>query len=150
MRKFQKSTFTQDYCLTKNSPLLEIKTEVDWQETHVMVKAAFPVALHSEIFTTEAPCAVVDRQTNPKTVREKAQWEVPHQHWFSLTDPKEDYGVSILNNGKYGCDVKDNLMRLTLLRSSVWPDPQRIGVFTNLVIIFIPTRVIGDRQKQCR
>lgn len=123
-KKLNQSTFTQDYCLTQNSALLEIKTEVDWQETHVMVKAAFPVALHSEIFTTEAPCAVVDRPTNPQTAMEKAQWEVPHQHWFSLTDTEKNYGVSILNNGKYGCDVKDNLMRLTLLRSSVWPDPQ--------------------------
>jgi alpha-mannosidase len=124
VKKFQQSVFTQDYCLTKDSPLLEIKTEVDWQETHVMVKAAFPVALQSEFFTTEAPCAVVDRQTNPQTEMEKAQWEVPHQHWFSLTDQTQNYGVSLLNNCKYGCDVKDNLMRLTLLRSSVWPDPR--------------------------
>ncbi|MBE9202430.1 alpha-mannosidase [Synechocystis salina LEGE 06099] len=123
VRKFQKSTFTQDYCLTQNSPLLEIKTEVDWQETHVMVKATFPVALQSEFFTTEAPCAVVDRPINPQTEMEKAQWEVPHQHWFSLNDAEKNYGVSILNNCKYGCDVKGNLMRLTLLRSSVWPDP---------------------------
>lgn len=123
VKKFQQSVFTQDYCLTKDSPLLEIKTEVDWQETHVMVKAAFPIALQSEFFTTEAPCAVVDRPTNPQTETEKAQWEVPHQHWFSLTDQTENYGVSLLNNCKYGCDVKDNLMRLTLLRSSVWPDP---------------------------
>jgi alpha-mannosidase len=123
VKKFQQSVFTQDYCLTKDSPLLEIETEVDWQETHVMVKAAFPVALQSEFFTTEAPCAVVDRPINAKTEMEKAQWEVPHQHWFSLTDQTQNYGVSLLNNCKYGCDVKDNLMRLTLLRSSVWPDP---------------------------
>ncbi|AIE75494.1 Alpha-mannosidase [Synechocystis sp. PCC 6714] len=123
VKKFQQSVFTQDYCLTKDSPLLEIKTEVDWRETHVMVKAAFPLALQSEIFTTEAPCAVVDRRTNPQTKTEKAQWEVPHQHWFSLTDSQQNYGVSLLNNCKYGCDVKNNLMRLTLLRSSVWPDP---------------------------
>ncbi|MBD2652690.1 alpha-mannosidase [Synechocystis sp. FACHB-383] len=121
-RKFQQSVFIQDYCLTKDSPLLEIKTVVDWQETHVMVKAAFPVALQSEFFTTEAPCAVVDRPIKPQTEMEKAQWEVPHQHWFSLTDQTENYGVSLLNNCKYGCDVKENLMRLTLLRSSVWPD----------------------------
>ncbi len=124
IKKFQQSVFIQDYCLTKDSPLLEIKTEVDWQETHVMVKAAFPVALQSEFFTTEAPCAVVDHPTHPQTEMEKAQWEVPHQHWFSLTDPTANYGLSLLNNCKYGCDVKDNLMRLTLLRSSVWPDPR--------------------------
>jgi alpha-mannosidase len=124
IRQFQQSTFTQDYCLAVNSPLLTIKTAVDWQEEHVLVKAAFPCHLSSEIFTTEAPCAIAKRPTQPQTAMEKAQWEVSHHHWFDLTDSSQDYGVSILNNGKYGCDVNNNVMRLTLLRSSVWPDPQ--------------------------
>ncbi|MFM1842777.1 MAG: Alpha-mannosidase, partial [Cyanobacteriota bacterium] len=123
IRSFQKSTFTQDYSLTANSRLLTIKNTVDWQETHVMVKAAFPLNLSSEIFTTEAPCAIAERSIKPQTELEKAQWEVPHQHWFDLTDSSQNYGVSLLNNSKYGCDVKNNVMRLTLLRSSVWPDP---------------------------
>ena len=123
IRQFQQSTFTQDYCLTANSRLLTIKNTVDWQEEQVMVKAAFPVNLTSETFTTEAPCAIAERPTNPQTELEKAQWEVPHQHWFDLSDDSQNYGVSLLNNSKYGCDVKNNVMRLTLLRSSVWPDP---------------------------
>ncbi|MFN9174103.1 MAG: alpha-mannosidase [Synechocystis sp.] len=123
IRCFQQSTFIQDYCLTANSRLLTIKNDVDWQEEQVMVKAAFPVNLTSETFTTEAPCAIAERPTNPQTDQEKAQWEVPHQHWFDLTDSNQNYGVSLLNDSKYSCDVKKNVMRLTLLRSSIWPDP---------------------------
>ncbi len=36
---------------------------------------------------------------------------------------QKDYGVSLLNNSKYGYDIKDNVMRLSLLRSPKWPDP---------------------------
>lgn len=124
IRRFQNSTFTQDYFLCADAPILTIKTEVDWQETHVMVKAAFPLNLTSETFTTETPCAVIERSTQPQTDQEKAQWEVPCHRWVDFTDQAQNYGVSLLNDSKYGCDVKNNVMRLTLLRSSVWPDPQ--------------------------
>ena len=124
IRTFQHSRFQQDYCLTLDSPMLSIETQVDWQETHVLAKTAFPLTLHSDHFTTEMPCAVNTYPTRPDTELERAKWEVPHHHWVDLSDDQQHYGVSVLNDGKYGCDVKDNQIRLTLLRSSVWPDPQ--------------------------
>jgi alpha-mannosidase len=34
-----------------------------------------------------------------------------------------NYGVSLLNDCKYGHDIRDNVMRITLLRSPTMPDP---------------------------
>jgi alpha-mannosidase len=121
--RFQQSRFQQDYCLEADSSLLQIQTQVDWQERQVLVKAAFPLALCSDTFTTEAPCGVVERPTQPQTAEEKAQWEVPHQHWVDLSDTAQNWGVSLLNESKYGCDLQGQQMRLTLLRGSLWPDP---------------------------
>ncbi|MEA5578835.1 alpha-mannosidase [Anabaena sp. UHCC 0451] len=131
VRQIGKSEFSQDYILQIASPLLKIKTTVNWQENHVLVKTAFPLNLNAEFATYEVPCGVIRRSTNPQTPTEQAKWEVPALKWADLTADTETgkYGVSILNDCKYGYDAKNNQLRLTLLRSSHWPDSQAdIGI----------------------
>lgn len=124
VKKLNKSTFIQDYILERNSNILKIVNQVDWQETHVMVKAAFPLALDSDTATYEIPCGAISKTTKPQTETEKAQWEVSALNWADITDEEQNYGVSLLNDCKYGYDAKPNLLRLTLLRAATWPDPQ--------------------------
>jgi alpha-mannosidase len=121
-RKIGRSTFHQDYILEKGSPVLKIKTTVDWQERQVLVKAAFGLNLESEYATYEIPCGAITRSTQPQTPAEKAKWEVPALQWADLS--ADDYGVSLLNDCKYGYDSQSNQLRLTLLRSASWPNPQ--------------------------
>ena len=132
VRQIGRSQFTQDYILQTNSPMLKIATTVDWQEQGVLVKAAFPINLTAESATYEIACGAISRPTQPQTATEKAKWEVPAQRWADLTqmgDGEENnqlpiYGVSLLNDCKYGYDSKPNQLRLTLLRSPSWPDPE--------------------------
>jgi alpha-mannosidase len=128
VRQWRNSQFSQDYILDLRSPLLKIETQVDWQETHVLVKAAFPLNIAAEFATYETPCGAIERPTlpnpNPLTEHQKAKWEVPALHWADLTQPGENScGVSLLNDCKYGYDAQPNGLRLTLLRSPLWPDP---------------------------
>jgi alpha-mannosidase len=128
VRQWRNSQFSQDYILDLRSPFLKIETQVDWQETHVLVKAAFPLNITAEFATYETPCGAIERPTlpnpHPLTEHQKAKWEVPALHWADLTQPSEDsYGVSLLNDCKYGYDAQPNGLRLTLLRSPLWPDP---------------------------
>jgi len=118
------SEFCQDYILHANSPILKISTTVDWQETHVLVKAAFPLAVESDFATYEIPCGAIQRPTNPQTPAQKAKWEVYALHWADLTNNSQDYGVSLLNDCKYGYDAQSDRLRLTLLRSPQWPHPE--------------------------
>lgn len=122
VRKINNSIFSQDYILDLNSPYLKIETHADWQETHVLIKAAFPLAIEADCATYEIPCGAISRTTKPKTPAEKAKWEVPALKWADLGDDR--YGVSLLNDCKYGYDSSPNCLRLTLLKSPVWPDPQ--------------------------
>ncbi|NET72216.1 MAG: alpha-mannosidase, partial [Sphaerospermopsis sp. SIO1G2] len=126
VREIGQSQFTQDYILPKNSPILKIQNTVNWQENQVLVKTAFPLNLTAPTATYEIPCGVINRPTNPQTPAEKAKWEVPAFQWADLTTATEggEYGVSILNDCKYGYDVTPEQIRLTLLRSSNWPDPK--------------------------
>ncbi len=117
-----KSEFRQDYILEKGSPLLKIKTVADWQETHVLVKAAFGLNVEADFATCEIPGGAIARTTKPQTAAEKAKWEVPILRWTDISN--NGFGVSLLNDCKYGCDIQPNQIRLTLLRGSTWPDEQ--------------------------
>ncbi|HEY9820320.1 MAG TPA: glycoside hydrolase family 38 C-terminal domain-containing protein, partial [Candidatus Sericytochromatia bacterium] len=122
VRQLGQSQFCQDYVLEAGSPLLKIVTTVDWQERHVLVKAAFPLNLEANYATYEIACGAIKRPTQPQTPAEQAKWEVPALRWADLGD--ETYGVSLLNDCKYGYDAQSSQLRLTLLRSPSWPDPE--------------------------
>jgi len=118
---FPSSFFTQEIILYQDIPRIDINMKADWWEDHVLLKVAFPVSVKNEKATYEIPFAFVQRPTGRNTPWEQARFEVPAIRWADLSDG--EYGVSLLNESKYGYDIKDNIMRLTLLRSPLWPDP---------------------------
>lgn len=118
---FPSSFFSQEIVLYENLPRIDIHMNADWWEDHVLLKVAFPVDVRSNWATYEIPFAFVQRPTSRNSDWEKARFEVSAIRWADLSS--ENYGVSLLNESKYGCDIKDNVVRLTLLRSPKWPDP---------------------------
>ncbi|MDX2098158.1 MAG: alpha-mannosidase [Leptolyngbyaceae cyanobacterium bins.59] len=121
-RRIGNSLFHQEYVLQAGSPLLKIETVVEWVDRHVLVKAAFPLTIEADIATYEIPFGSIERSTRGETPEAKAQWEVPGLRWADLSDGT--YGVSLLNDSKYGYDAQPNQLRLTLLRGAEWPDPE--------------------------
>ncbi|MBE9207005.1 alpha-mannosidase [Nostoc sp. LEGE 06077] len=126
VRQLGESEFCQDYILQAGSSLLKIASTVNWQENQVFVKAAFPLNVEADFATYEIPCGAIHRPTKPQTPAEKAKWEVPALRWADLTGETElgIYGVSLINDCKYGYDAQPNQLRLSLLRSPNWPDPE--------------------------
>jgi alpha-mannosidase len=121
VRSFNQSTITQNYRLELNSPVLAVHTEVDWHETQVVLKAAFPLTVSAAEATYEIPFGAIARSATPTTPQEQAKWEVPALRWADLSDGER--GVSILTDYKHGFDAKSNQLRLTLLKAPIWPDP---------------------------
>lgn len=122
-RTFGKSTFKQEVAVYRNQRNIEFFNEVDWHESHVLAKAAFPVAVENDSATYEIPYGWIQRPTVAKNAADSAKYEVSAHKWIDLTDRSGDYGVSLLNDCKYGFDVQKNVMRITLLRSPKSPDP---------------------------
>jgi alpha-mannosidase len=122
IRQIGQSQFYQDYVLEAASPLLKIVTTVNWQERQVLVKAAFPLTVEADHATYEMAFGAIQRPTRSDDLRDKAKWEVPALQWADLGEA--NYGVSLLNGCKYGYDSQPSQLRLTLLRSPNWPDPE--------------------------
>ena len=124
-RTWQNSKFVQTIQLVGDQ--IDIDNEIDWHESHVLLKAAFPLAASGPFATYEIPYGTIDRPTTRNNSWEQAQFEVPAMRWADLSGPGPDgkiHGLSILNQNKYGYDAVGNTLRLTLLRSPKWPDAE--------------------------
>ncbi|MDQ2887406.1 MAG: alpha-mannosidase [Chloroflexota bacterium] len=122
VREYLSSRITQRISLWRSSPRIDIATEIDWHEHQTLLKAAFPLAINSTRATYEIQFGSVERPTHRNTSWDLARFEVCAHRWIDLSEG--GYGVSLLNDSKYGHDVHDNIMRLTLLKSGIYPDAQ--------------------------
>ena len=120
-RKIQNSEITQRISLNRTSPRLDFDTRINWQERHILLKVAFPVDILAPQATYEIQWGNVERPTHRNTSWDWARFETCAHKWVDLSEG--GYGVSLLNDCKYGHDIHKNVMRITLLRSPTKPDP---------------------------
>ncbi|MBN1534739.1 MAG: alpha-mannosidase [Spirochaetes bacterium] len=112
-RRFGNSLLVQDISLSCGDAgaMVEFTDSIDWRETGVSLKAAFPLAVGNDTATYNWRVGTVQRGNNRET-----QYEVPSHIWFDLTDRSGGCGASIITGSKYGSDKpSDNTLRLTLL-----------------------------------
>lgn len=120
-RRFRDSHITQHIQLHHDGKRIDFDTVVDWHESHFLLKAGFPVDILSPTATFDIQWGNVSRPTHRNTSMDWARFETAAQKWADLSEG--DYGVALLNDCKYGYDVRDNVLRLTLLKSATMPDP---------------------------
>jgi alpha-mannosidase len=118
---WQSSKFVQDITLYNGVDRLDVVNDIDWHETHILLKVAFPLAAASNKATYEIPYGAIERPTTRNNSWENAKFEVPALRWADEGDGQ--HGVSLINESKYGYDTKGNVLRLSLLRSPTSPDP---------------------------
>lgn len=120
-RQILHSRYTQRISLTHNSARLDFDTHINWTEKHIFLKSAFPVDVLAPTATYEIQWGNVERPTHRNTSWDWARFETCAQKWVDLSEG--DYGVSLLNDCKYGHDIQNNVIRISLLRSPTDPDP---------------------------
>ena len=101
-----------DWTLYAGARQLEAKVTLDWHERLKMIKFSFPVDVETPSATYETPYGNIVRKTNGN--------EDPGQRWIDLTGNRSSglYGLTVLNDAKYGYSVKDNDLRISVVRSS--------------------------------
>jgi alpha-mannosidase len=120
-RRILNSDYVQRISLRRNSPQIDIVTDILWNERHIFLKVAFPVDVLSPTATYEIQWGNTERPTHRNTSWDWARFETCAQKWVDLSEG--GYGVSVLNDCKYGHDIKENVIRISLLRSPSYPDP---------------------------
>ncbi|WP_026691908.1 alpha-mannosidase [Peribacillus kribbensis] len=117
---YSNSNISQKMALYADNPRIDFETKVDWHEQDQLLKVAFPVEIRATEATYDIQYGNVKRPTHWNTSWDYARFETVGHQWADLSE--RDYGVSLLNDCKYGHDIKDNVMRLTLLKSATYPD----------------------------
>ena len=120
--RYHKSEIQQDMTVFRDSGNIDFVTRVDWQETHRLLKAAFYTDIRSVKASYDIQFGHVERPTHWNTSWDWARFEVCGHKWADLSET--GYGVSLLNNCKYGYSIKDQAIKLSLLKSAVYPDTE--------------------------
>jgi len=107
------SVFQQRISVYDDLDRIDFPTTIDWRAYHTLLRVSFPVGVTADSFTREIPFGSIAHACNGD--------EVPAQKWIDVSDGQ--WGVSLLNDCKYGHSVKGNEMMITLLRSPTDPDP---------------------------
>ena len=114
------STIEQEMWLYADNPRIDFRTRADWRDSRKLLKVAFPLQVRSRTATYDLPFGNIERATHRNTGWEQAKFEVCGHKWADMSEG--NYGVALLNDCKYGYDAKENVLRLSLLRSPVRPD----------------------------
>ena len=122
VRRFNESAITQRISLKAGCRTLDFETEVDWREREKVLKAEFPVNVRARYSTFEIAHGAIERPTYANNSFEKAMFECCAHKWTDLSEG--GWGVSLLNDCKYGYDLTGSVMRITLMRGPVCPDPK--------------------------
>lgn len=118
---FGNSSIVQDMIIYTHSRRIDFETKVNWQERQQLLKAGFNVNIRSVQATYDIQFGYANRPTHWNTSWDKARFESVGHQWVDLSET--GYGVSLLNDSKYGHDIKGNRIRLSLLTGSINPNP---------------------------
>jgi len=105
-----------------NSPRVDIHFAADWKEDQIFMKALFPLDINTTEATFEIQYGNVKRSTAVNTSWDQARFEVCHHKWMDVAE--NGFGVSFLNDCKYGVSVEENVVGLSLIKSGRYPNPQ--------------------------
>ena len=121
-RTYGTSSFVQYISLTEGGQddRIDIRNEIDWNERNTLLKAEFPMNVSNEMATYDLGIGYIERNNNTDN-----KYEVVAQQWADITSADGSYGISVMNDSKYGWDKPDNhTLRLTLLNTpAVGKDP---------------------------
>ena len=122
VRNYMDSLIRQEIWFYHNIDRIDFKTHIDWRETQTHLCAQFPADIHNDKAVFEIQYGNLERPTHSNTSWDAAKFEVCAHKWIDFSE--YGYGVSLLNDCKYGFRVKDGIMELAMLKSAVYPNPE--------------------------
>lgn len=119
--RYEQSTICQYISVYRDLARVDVRNEIDWNEKHLLLKAFFPIDVHTNEATFDIQYGNVTRPTHKNTMWDFARFEVCQHKWMDVSE--DDYGFSLLNDCKYGVSVLGSTIGLSMLKSSTYPNP---------------------------
>ncbi len=120
VRKHDTSTISQKIWFYGEDERIDFETELDWHSLHRVLRTAFPVDINTDKASFEVHFGTIQRPTHTNTSWDEQKFETCAHKFADLSEG--DYGVSLLNDCKYGHDVHGNTMQITLLKRPTYPN----------------------------
>jgi len=124
--RHKNSDYRLTISLARGSRQINFTLDVNWLERGdpasgvPTLRASFPMLIESGRANFEIPFGSIEREADGE--------EAPALTWVDLTgtslfNEEQPLGATLVNDSKYGHQLSDDTIRLTLLRSSYDPDP---------------------------
>ncbi|MCB7321304.1 alpha-mannosidase [Lacrimispora sp. 210928-DFI.3.58] len=118
-KEIHTSKIEQEMIIYHHTPMIEFKTMIDWDECQKMLRVEFPADINSLTARYDVAFGNAEHPNHATTSYDQARFEVCGHKWGDVSDAS--YGVSLLNDCKYGYTIQNSRMELSLLRSADFP-----------------------------
>ena len=115
-----KSSMIQDMVFHADSARVDFETAIEWKEKHTLLKAGFDMDILTDFARNEIQYGYVERPTHSNLPQDRARFEVCNHKWTDLSEP--GFGVTLINDCKYGIGLDGGELRLSLMKSGLGPD----------------------------
>ena len=115
---YGKSFMTADWILYAGARTVESRVSLDWHEHLKILKFSYPVDVQDPVPTYETAYAFKVRKANGD--------EDPGQRWLDVSGDRNGkaYGLTVLNDAKYGYSVQGSDLRVSIVRGAVYAQHQ--------------------------
>lgn len=142
-RKFSKSELVQHVTLEEGNKFIKFDTEINWKETHRLLKVDFNTNIHTEELLSETQFGYASRPNHKSRAYDKDRFEVCQHKWSVLAESKR--GAALINDCKYGISADGGRMSLTLLKAATEPALNADKGIQNFTYVFMPfTEAFAD------
>ena len=120
-KKFYSSEIRQNVIIYNELDRIDFDTFISWHEQEKLLKVGFDVDIKAQKYTRDIAFATIESSNYRHNPYDKAKFEVSAHNFIDMSE--DGYGLSILNDCKYGYEVDGQRMIITLLKAPMNPDP---------------------------
>lgn len=135
-KTYLNSKITQFITIYSEIKRVDIKNCIDWKEKQIFLKLLFPFDIHTDEATYDIQFGNIKRPTHKNTSWDAAKFEVCAHKWIDISE--EGYGVSILNDCKYGYSIEENVIGLSMLKSGIYPNEEADQEYHEFTYAIVP------------
>ncbi|MEY4339410.1 MAG: hypothetical protein RLZ14_1260, partial [Actinomycetota bacterium] len=136
VRTFGRSSMVQRTSVRAGSARVDLSFDIDWHEDEKLLSLMVPLAVHAREAACDIQFGHVMRPTHASNSWDAAKFEVCAHRYVDLGEP--NWGVAVLNDGRYGHGVQDGGVRVSLLRAAKFPDPTQDHGQHSVTIAVLP------------